>query len=135
MARLPVHPPIDFLTLDDVLGFHRDQLDRWGGHDGVRDRGALESAIAQPQAMFGGDYLHEGLFAMAAAYAFHLAGSQAFLDGNKRVGVNAALAFLALNGFRIADPESALYDAMIEIAHRRMTKPQLARLLRELANV
>jgi death on curing protein len=128
-------PDPDFLTLDDVLEFHRVQLDRWGGQEGVRDLGALESALAQPQATFGGEYLHEDLFAMAAAYAFHVAEAQAFFDGNKRTAVDAALTFLALNGYAVADPDMALFDAMIDVANRAMTKAQLARLLRELADV
>jgi len=126
---------IEFLTLDDVLEIHSQQLARWGGSDGIRDRGALEAAIAQPQATFGGDYLHEDLFAMASAYAFHLAESQAFIDGNKRVGLNAALLFLDFNGFVILDPEESLFEAMIAVGTRRMTKEQLARLLRDLADV
>ena len=126
---------IEFLTLDDVLEIHAVQLARWGGSDGIRDRGALEAAIAQPQATFGGDYLHESIFAMAAAYAFHIAESQAFIDGNKRAALNAALTFLDVNGFVILDPDEALFEAMIAIGTRRMTKAQLGRLLRDLANV
>jgi len=72
---------------------------------------------------------------MAAAYAFHIAESQSFIDGNKRVGLNAALLFLDLNGFVILDPEELLFEAMIAIGTRRMTKPELARLLRDLADV
>ena len=124
-----------FLTLDDILEIHAQQLTRWGGSDGLRDRGGLAAAIAQPEATFGGEYLHEDLFAMAAAYAFHIAESQAFIDGNKRVGLNAALLFLDLNGFVILDPEESLFEAMIAIGTRRMTKEALARLLRDLADV
>jgi len=125
----------EFLTLEDVLEFHRVQLEHWGGQDGVRDRAALLSAIAQPQTTFDGEYLHEDLFTMAAAYAFHIAESQAFFDGNKRTGVDAALTFLALNGYAVEDPEMALYEAMIEIANRTMSKGQFASLLRNLADM
>lgn len=124
----------EFLTLDDVLGFHQTQIERWGGSDGIRDRGALESAVMQPQASFDGEYLHDDLFSMAAAYAFHIAESQAFVDGNKRTGVDAALTFLAFNGYRVADAESSLYLALLEVADRTMTKAQLATLLRQLAD-
>jgi len=65
----------------------------------------------------------------------HIAESQAFLDGNKRTGVLAAITFLDMNGFRIPEPEEVLYLAMVEIADRTMTKQQLAGLLRELAGV
>jgi len=86
-----------------------------------------------PQASFGGAYLHEDLAHMAAAYAFHIAQNQPFLDGNKRTGLLTALVFLDLNGITILDPEEKLYDAMIAIAERRMDKDRLAGLLRELA--
>ena len=97
--------------------------------------GAIESAVAQPQVTFDGEYLHGDLFAMAAAYAFHIAEAQAFVDGNKRTGLDAALTFLVLNGVRIVDQEDLLYLAMLEIADRTMTKAGLANLLRELAGV
>lgn len=128
-------PAPDFLTLDEVIELHRVQLERWGGTDGIRDMGALTSAVAQPQATFGGEYLHEDIFAMSAAYAFHIAEAQAFLDGNKRTGLDAALTFLALNGFQINDQGEILYLAMLEIAERKMTKAQLASLLRQLADI
>jgi death-on-curing protein len=130
-----VDPAPDFLTLDEVIEIHRVQLDRWGGAHGIRDMGALTSAVAQPQATFGGEYLHEDVFAMSAAYAFHIAEAQAFLDGNKRTGLDAALTFLALNGCQINDPGESLYLAMLEIAERKMTKAQLASLLRQLADI
>jgi len=128
-------PEPEFLDLSDVLGLHEAALERWGGTQGVRDQAALEAAIAQPQATFDGEYLHGDVFSMAAAYAFHIGQAQAFLDGNKRTGLLAAVVFLDLNGFRIPEPEDALYLAMIEIAERRISKMQLANVLRELANV
>lgn len=124
----------DFLTLADVLSLHRQQLDAYGGSDGIRDQGLLESALAMPQATFFGEYLHPGLFQTAAAYAFHIAENQPFLDGNKRTGLMAALVFLDLNGFVVLDPEGRLYDAMIAIANKQMDKEQLARLLEELSH-
>jgi death on curing protein len=72
---------------------------------------------------------------MAAVYAHSISEGQTFVDGNKRTGVDAALTFLALNGFRVEDPGMALYEAMIEIAQHNLTKEQLASLLRELAGV
>lgn len=115
--------------------FHARGLERWGGTAGVRDPGALDSAVAHPQATYGGEYLYGDLFAMAAAYAFHIAQAQAFLDGNKRAGVLAAVVFLDMNGFRIPEHEDVVYLAMCEIAERKRTKEELANLLRELANV
>jgi death-on-curing protein len=123
-----------FLAVEDVLLIHEEQFPRYGGSAGIRDRALLESAVAMPRATVGGTFAHEDLFAMAAAYAFHIAQNQPFVDGNKRTGLLAALVFLDLNGIAIADPEGCLYDAMIAIAERRMDKPSLARVLRELAS-
>jgi death-on-curing protein len=98
----------EFLDVDDVLRLHRAALARWGGMDGLRDPRGLEAAVAQAQATFDGEYLHGDLFSMAAAYAFHIAEGQAFVDGNKRTGLLAAIVFLDVNGFRIPEPEDAL---------------------------
>ncbi len=125
----------EFLDLEDVFEFHKTALERWGGLDGIRDRGALEAAIGAAAQTFDGKYLHGDLFSMAATYAFHIAQSQGFLDGNKRTGVFAAVIFLDTNGVRVHNQEDVLYLAMIDIAERKMTKAQLANLLRELANV
>lgn len=86
-----------------------------------------------PAATFDGQYLHAGVFSMAAAYAFHLAEDQPFIDGNKRTALNAALVFLGLNGWEVDDPEGLLYDAMIGVSARTFTKDQLANLLERLA--
>jgi death-on-curing protein len=123
----------DFLELEEVLELHERQIEAFGGTLGIRDQGLLESAVAMPSATFGGQFVHDGLFAMAAAYAFHIAESQPFLDGNKRTGLGAALVFLRINGYRVVDPEETLYAAMIAIAERRMDKAGLAETLRQLA--
>ena len=68
---------------------------------GVRDHALLESALAQPGAAFGGEFLHVDLFAMAAAYLFHIVKNHPFLDGNKRTGLIVAITFLAINGVSI----------------------------------
>ena len=61
-----------FLSLDEVLEIHEQQIERYGGASGIRDTAALESAIATPQATFGGEFLHRSMPAVAAAYLFHL---------------------------------------------------------------
>jgi death on curing protein len=117
------------LDVEDVLLIHAEQLARYGGSQGIRDRGLLESAVAMPRASAGGEFAHPDLFAMAAAYAFHIAQNQAFVDGNKRTALLAAIVFLDLNGIEIADPEGRLYEAMIAIAEHRLDKTGLAVLL------
>jgi death on curing protein len=123
----------EFLDLDEVLALHEYQIAGFGGSPGIRDRGLLESAVAMPRSTFGGHYVHETLFAMAAAYAFHIAENQPFVDGNKRTGLGAGLVFLRLNGYRLVDPGEELYEAMIAIAERRLDKPGLAVVLERLA--
>lgn len=123
-----------FLTVEEVLELHADQLQFFGGSDGVRDLASLESAVAVPSATFDGAFLHDGLFEMASAYAFHIAENQPFIDGNKRTGLNAALVFLQLNGWTVFDPDMALYDAMIAFSSRSLTKRGFALILQELAH-
>jgi death-on-curing protein len=122
----------EFLSVDDVLEIHKKQLDAFGGIDGIRDTTLLESAVMTPQASFGGEYLHSGFFEMAAAYAFHIAENQPFLDGNKRTALTSALVFLDINGIETLDPKMRLYDAMISIANKEMDKNGMAELLAEL---
>lgn len=121
-----------FLDVEDVLLIHAEQLATYGGATGIRDSGLLESAVAMPRASAGGELAHTDPFAMAAAYGFHIAQNQPFVDGNKRTGLLAALVFLDLNGTVLNDPAGKLYDAMIAVAERRLDKPGLAALLRDL---
>ncbi len=116
-----------------MLFLHEEQLARYGGAGGVRDLGLLESAVATPQATFDGKLVHSDPFAIAAAYAFHIAQNQPFIDGNKRTGLAAALVFLVLNGVEIKDPAGALYGAMLDLAERRLGKEGLASILRGMA--
>ena len=101
-----------FLTLDHVLRLHRRQIEKFGGDEGVRDLGLIDSAIAQPQQSFGGQYLHKGLAEMAAAYLFHLVSNHGFVDGNKRIGAAAALVFLELNGIDTDAIDEAQLEAL-----------------------
>jgi death-on-curing protein len=66
-----------------VLQIHVDQIENYGGAVEIRDRALLESAIEQPRATFGGNYLHQFPYEMAAAYLFHLVMNHPFVDGNK----------------------------------------------------
>ena len=113
---------IEFLTVEVVLALHHRQLDRFGGGAGLRDRGLLESAVAQPQASFGGTYVHEGLIAMAAAYLFHIVANHPFVDGNKRAGLLDAQVFLALNGIALHHDSKAFYDLTMGVAEGRIDK-------------
>ena len=124
----------DFLSLQDVLLLHQDQIDLYGGDLGVRDLGLLESAIAQPQATYGGDHLHGDLFEMAAAYLFHIVQNHPFVDGNKRTGAVAALAFLDLNGVEIDAPKGSVYDLTMSVATGQAGKGEIAAFFRKYAH-
>jgi death-on-curing protein len=94
-----------FLTVDEVLERHQEQVATFGGAAEVRDMGLLQSAVAMPQSGFGGEYAHEFPHGMAAAYLFHIALNHPFIDGNKRTALDVALLFLEANGYRLdADP-------------------------------
>jgi len=120
-----------FLTLDEVLSLHEDQIERHGGSGGVRDLGLLQSAIGMPMATFGGEFLHQSLFEMAAAYLFHICRNHPFLDGNKRTAVAAALIFLELNGIEIDAVESKFYALVTGVAEGRVMKAEVAVFLQE----
>lgn len=121
-----------FVTLAEVMRFHSDQIVRYGGTEGVRDMALLQSALAQPETSFGGAWLHEDLFEMAAAYAFHICKNHPFLDGNKRTALDTALIFLELNGIAIVDPKKELISVMLAVAEGKMNKKELARIFRGL---
>src|ERR1700685_4325412 len=113
-----------FLSLDEVLEIHEQQIERYGGSGGLRDPAGLESAIATPQATFGGEFLPASIPGMAAAYLFHLCQNHAFIDGNKRVGANAAITFLLMNNWDTSFGEDELVDLVLSIASGRMTKQE-----------
>ena len=121
-----------FLSLAEAIEIHADQLRRYGGQGGVRDFGLLESALAQPEASFAGQWLHQGLVDMAAAYAYHICQNHPFIDGNKRAALARALVFLELNGLTIRDPKGLLVEAMVRVASGALNKAGLAKVLRAL---
>lgn len=121
-----------FLTLDEVRRLHARSLAEHGGSDGTRDPGLVESALASAKNTF--YYAHGDLFEVEASYAFHLAESQAFIDGNKRTAVVAALVFLARNGVYVRPETWELYSAMIDVAEKKKNKADLAELFRKRAN-
>ncbi len=114
-----------FLTLEEILEIHRQQIERYGGSDGIRDAGALESAMAQPMASFGGEYLHPSIPAMAAAYLFHLCQNHPCIDGNKRTGANSAITFLFLNDWDLDLDEDGLVEIVLAVAGGGLQKPEL----------
>jgi len=121
-----------YISLEVVLEIHQRQLKEFGGSDGIRNPSGLESAINVPKGTFAGQDLYPTIFAKAAAYAYHIAEAQAFVDGNKRAALDVALTFLAINGYEIETESMDLFDAMIGIGERTMSKDDLARLFERL---
>ena len=120
-----------FLSTSDVLWLHGRSIELFGGSDGLRDRGLFEAAVHQAQNVYW--YGCGDLWDIAAAYAFHIAEAQAFIDGNKRTAVAAELTFLAINGHESGDDLApALYPAMIAVAKRELDRKGLAELLKQL---
>lgn len=95
--------PLRHLDVAGVLAIHAEVLAAHGGLPGLRDVGLLESAVAAPQASFGGQPLIDDPIEVAAAYLFYLCRNHPFADGNKRTALAAALVFLDANGL-LADP-------------------------------
>ena len=114
-----------FLSVDDVLAVHLRVIQEFGGDSGLRDRGMLESAVAMPQAVFGGQELHPGLASKAAAYHFHLCSNHPFVDGNKRVAVATAELFLILNGFELSASDDEIEEMTLGVARGEMSKDQV----------
>ena len=86
------------LTVDMVREIHAEAISRFGGSDGVREQALLESAVAAPQASFGGKSPYADIVEVAAAYLFYICRNHPFIDGNKRAALGACLVFLRLNG-------------------------------------
>lgn len=115
-----------FLTLDEVLALHADQIERYGGRPGIRDIGLLQSALGVPTATFEGRFLHGSLHEMAAAYLFHLVRDHPFVDGNKRAGLAALLVFLGLNSLWLEADPAELERLVREVADGKISKAEIA---------
>src|SRR5947209_19319419 len=119
-----------FLSVDQILRIHQDQIERYGGDPALRDRGLLESATAMAEASVGEQYLHAFRHEMAAAYLYHLAANHRFVDGNKRVGLAAGLVFRRLNGLRLVADHDELEQLVLRVARGEIEKSDVAVFLR-----
>ncbi|MHC4883110.1 MAG: type II toxin-antitoxin system death-on-curing family toxin [Planctomycetota bacterium] len=122
---------IDFLSLKDVLAIHQRQVKEHGGSEGIRDEGLLLSALAMPQAAFFGEYAHNDIYEMAAAYLYHIVMNHPFVDGNKRTGAAAGIIFLGINDIKLTASNTALIEFTLAVAQGQKTKPQVAEFLKQ----
>jgi death-on-curing protein len=111
--------------LDEVLVIHERQLARFGGAPGIRDQGALESALSRPRNKWA--YENCGPVDLAAAYAFGIARNHPFVDGNKRVAFLVMAAFLRLNGIRFAPAQEDATVMIVGLAAGEIDEAGLAR--------
>ena len=97
-----------------------------GGLDGIRDQSGLSSAIGSPQNVHFYDP-DASIFDIAASYAYHISQSQAFVDGNKRTALQAALVFLNINGFEVETDPMNIFEAMMNLHNGQSTKEAFAK--------
>lgn len=122
---------IRYIPDELVLIIHQDQIRRYGGKPGVRDKNLLSSALAQPKMSAGGRHIHRTIFEKAATYGYHVCRNHAFVGGNKRVSFVLMLVFLERNGWELRVTDEEAYSAMMELASGTITKRNLARWLKE----
>lgn len=127
---------IRFLSLDEVLYLHQKQIQEKGGAEGILSKEKLQGAIGQPKQTFGGEYLHDDLFGMAAAYLTSIVTSHPFMDGNKRTATHAAISFLYLNGYQIKEfHETELAELVLDYLKKETTKGDIANFLADRAKL
>lgn len=122
------------LTVDMVREIHLEAITQHGGSDGVREMALLESAVAAPQASFGGKSVYADLVEVAAAYLFFLCRNHPFIDGNKRAALGAALVFLRLNGLSPVKDGQAWEDLTLDVASSKVDRDQTTTRLRALVS-
>jgi death-on-curing protein len=107
---------VGYLSIEQVRALHADQLRLYGGATGLRDNGALESAVARPAMTFGGEDLYEDLASKASALMHSLVLNHPFVDGNKRIGAHAAILFVELNGQTFLATPGELVEMTVAVA-------------------
>jgi death-on-curing protein len=120
-----------FLGVEQVLAIHCRIIKEFGGSDELRDCGLLESAVMMPAAQFGGEFLHDGIPAMAAAYLFHICKNHAFVDGNKRTAAAAAEVFVMLNGLRLTATNREFECLTMGVAEGAVSKDEAVTFFRK----
>ena len=113
------------LSKRQVLLLHSALIEEFGGTDGVREEGLLESALASPFQTFGGEAVYVSLQANASQLGCSLVCNHPFLDGNKRIGVHIMLVFLAVNGIHLHYEQSELIELILSIASGTTDRQEL----------
>ena len=119
------------ITVEIVREIHAEAIARFGGSDGVRDLALLESAVAAPQASFGGKSPYRDLAEVAAAYLYYLCKNHPFIDGNKRASLGACIVFLRLNGIEPKADGPEWEELVLAIAAGALDRDGVTARLRE----
>ncbi len=120
-----------YLSIAEILVLHRRVVEQAGGSQGIRDLGALESAVAQPSMAYENQELYPSLIEKATALGFSLISNHPFVDGNKRVGHAAVETFLILNGHDIQASVEDQEKLILDLADGRVTREEFLIWLRD----
>lgn len=119
-------PEPSFLTLEDILFIHQQEIETAGGEPSIRDQEGVKACVDAPKASYGGEYLND-LFEMAASYIACLTMRHPFVDGNKRTALASALTFLYLNGYSIEEShDEELADLVLDFVTKKRSKEDVA---------
>lgn len=120
-----------FLTFEQILAIHDNQIELYGGSHGIREITLFESAVMRPQTTFGGKDLYPSIFEKAAVLMHSLVMNHAFVDGNKRTGTVSALAFLEMNRYKVIVSQKELTNISLDITSKDMNTEKIALWLKE----
>lgn len=115
-----------FLTFEQVLAIHDNQIELYGGSHGIRELSLLESAVMRPQTTFAGRDLYPTLFEKAAVLMHSLVMNHPFIDGNKRTGTVSALTFFEINSIRISSKQGELEQLSLKLESKKINLQDLA---------
>lgn len=118
-----------YISFEEVIAIHDTMIENYGGSHGIRDIGLIQSAIARPQASFGGEDLYPALFDKAAALFHSLIFNHAFLDGNKRTTLTTTARFLYLNGYELEATDDELIAFPLRVENKHLSFEEIGKWL------
>lgn len=122
---------IKFISTTRVLYIHDQMVRKFGGSHGVRDIGLVESAVARPQATFGGQYLYGSIFDKAAALLQSLLKNHPFVDGNKRTALTSAAIFLKLNNIHLINNHAEEVEFAVKVDNQHLSIEEISSWLKD----
>ena len=120
---------VRYLSLDVLIAIHDSMIEGYGGSFGIRDLGLLQSALARPQASFGGEDLYPTVLDKAAALFHSLIFNHAFVDGNKRTTMTTTARFLHINGYELAADEKEFVSFPLKVENKHLDIEKIAKWL------